>query len=384
MKTCKAVATAVCIAVSCTGLLAGCRTEDDAMYKTYTPSEEAILPLGRTYYADDMRWCAYSGTGAAFTFTGAKAEITIVGDKIAETPDNEANYARIAVCVNEERVVDDQMDQPEKTYTVFPADATQEATVRIVKLSECAMSTIAIKQIAVESETGIRPAQPRPRLIEFVGDSITCGYGVDDEVAEHHFSTATEDVTKAYAYRTAQELEADYSMVSISGYGVLSGYTNNDRLQPHQIVPRYYPKLGFSNGTFGETKPSALKWDFARQPDLVVINLGTNDDSYCQNDAQRQADFAAAYVEFLKTVREKNPQAPILCTLGIMGDRLYPSVEAAAAAYTKETGDTNVSAMKFDVQQQADGYAADWHPTAKTHEKAAARLAEEIRNRYGW
>lgn len=67
-----------------------------------------------------------------------------------------------------------------------------------------------------------------------------------------------------------------------------------------------------------------------------------------------------------------------------MGDRLYPSVEAAVAAYSKETGDSNVSCMKFDVQNQADGYAADWHPTAKTHEKAAARLAEEIRSRYGW
>lgn len=384
MRACKAVATAVCLAVSCTGLLAGCRTEENDMHKTYAPSEEAVLPLGRTYYADDMRWCAYSGTGAAFTFTGTKAEITIAGDQIAEAPDNQANYARIAVYVNEERVVDDQIDQPEKTYTVFQSDAAQEVTVRIVKLSECAMSTIAIKQITVDSQEGIRPAQPQSRLIEFVGDSITCGYGVDDEVAEHHFSTATEDVTKAYAYRTAQTLKADYSMVSISGYGILSGYTVSGKLQPHQIVPRYYPKLGFSNGSFGDKKPASIRWDFARQPDLVVINLGTNDDSYCQTDAQRQADFAAAYVEFLKTVREKNPDAPILCTLGIMGDRLYPSVEAAVAAYSKETGDSNVSCMKFDVQNQADGYAADWHPTAKTHEKAATRLAEEIRSRYGW
>ena len=167
-------------------------------------------------------------------------------------------------------------------------------------------------------------------------------------------------------------------------YAIPANYTDSGKLQPHQIVPRYYPKLGFSNGSFGDKKPASIKWDFARQPDLVVINLGTNDDSYCQTDAQRQADFAAAYVEFLKTVREKNPDAPILCTLGIMGDRLYPSVEAAVAAYSKETGDSNVSCMKFDVQNQADGYAADWHPTAKTHEKAAARLAEEIRSRYGW
>ena len=384
MKTCKAVATAVCIAVSCTGLLAGCRTEDDAMYKTYTPSEEAILPLGRTYYADDMRWCAYSGTGAAFTFTGAKAEITIVGDKIAETPDNEANYARIAVYVNEERVVDDQMDQPEKTYTVFPADATQEATVRIVKLSECAMSTIAIKQIAVESETGIRPAQPRPRLIEFVGDSITCGYGVDDEVAEHHFSTATEDVTKAYAYRTAQELEADYSMVSISGYGVLSGYTNNDRLQPHQIVPRYYPKLGFSNGTFGETKPSALKWDFARQPDLVVINLGTNDDSYCQNEASRQEEYAEEYVRFLKTIRKNNPDAELFCVLGLMGDRLFPYVCKACGTYIIETGDTRVHPLHLPPQDGSIGYVSDYHPLESAHQKAADYLAPEIKKIMCW
>jgi len=143
------------------------------MHKTYTPSEEAVLPLGRTYYADDMRWCAYSGTGAAFTFTGTKAEITIAGDQIAEAPDNQANYARIAVYVNEERVVDDQIDQPEKTYTVFQSDAAQEVTVRIVKLSECAMSTIAIKQITVDSQEGIRPAQPQSRLIEFVGSTAS-------------------------------------------------------------------------------------------------------------------------------------------------------------------------------------------------------------------
>lgn len=49
--------------------------------------------------------------------------------------------------------------------------------------------------------------------MEFIGDSITCGYGVDDPDKEHHFKTATEDVTKAYAYKTALALNADYSMV---------------------------------------------------------------------------------------------------------------------------------------------------------------------------
>ena len=54
------------------------------------------------------------------------------------------------------------------------------------------------------------------RAIEFIGDSITCGYGVDDEVAEHHFATGTEDTTRAYALRTARKLGVDYSLVSLS------------------------------------------------------------------------------------------------------------------------------------------------------------------------
>lgn len=39
--------------------------------------------------------------------------------------------------------------------------------------------------------------------------------------------------------------------------------------------------------------------------------------------------------------------------------------------------------MKFDVQNQADGYAADWHPTEATHEKAAQKLTDEIKSILG-
>ena len=67
-----------------------------------------------------------------------------------------------------------------------------------------------------------------------------------------------------------------------------------------------------------------------------------------------------------------------------MGDRLYPYVEKAAADYTAQTGDTNISTMKFDVQSPDDGYAADWHPTEATHTKASAKLVEKIKEYMGW
>ena len=115
-----------------------------------------------------------------------------------------------------------------------------------------------------------------------------------------------------------------------------------------------------------------------------MINLGTNDSSYTGTDAAKQKEFVAGYTEFLKKVREKNPDAPILCTLGIMGQTLCDAVELAADTYTKETGDTNIRTMRFDMQSEADGVVVDWHPSAVTHQKAADKLTGVIRDWLGW
>ncbi len=94
--------------------------------------------------------------------------------------------------------------------------------------------------------------------------------------------------------------------------------------------------------------------------------------------------FAAAYTEFLKTIRENNPDAKIFCTLGIMGANLYPSIEYAVYNYTEETGDDNIVCVQFENQQSADGLAADYHPTEATHEKASDLLVEAINTEMGW
>ncbi|MGN1340889.1 MAG: SGNH/GDSL hydrolase family protein, partial [Oscillospiraceae bacterium] len=123
------------------------------------------------------------------------------------------------------------------------------------------------------------------------------------------------------------------------------------------------------------------EWDFSQfVPDFVVINLGTNDFSYTGADEERIADYTTSYVDFLKTVRSDNPDAHIICSLGVMGDNLYPAVEEAVSSYTSETGDTNVSAFHFTPHNGSTGYAADWHPTEATHEIAANELVEYIKS----
>lgn len=345
----------------------------------YKATEENVKLLGRTYFDIDRLYCALSGTGFEFTFTGTKCTIAVVGDSNSASEAMADSHARIGIYVNGERVIDDMVDHSEELYTVFESDEPQDVTVTFVKLSESPHSTIAVTDINVTG-TPIQPTPKKDKLIEFIGDSITCGYGADDPDKSHQFSTKTEDVTKAFAYKTAQALDADYSMVSFSGYGIISGYSDGEKKVSQQALPKYYTKLGYSWSPNGLFAPSDILWDFSkRQPEIIVINLGTNDDSYTQNHKDRQEEYSAAYTEFLKKVREKNPDAKIVCAFGIMGDRLFPYIEQAVENYTAETGDGNVSTFKFDVQQAADGYSADWHPSVTTHDKAAAKLAEYLK-----
>lgn len=351
----------------------------------YWITDENVKIIGRTCMEQGILWCGLSGSGIEFRMIGTSVKITFSGDDTTQGNETEGK-ARVGIYVNGERVIDTILEQPEQTFSVFESSESQEITVGVIKLSECAMSVMGIKDIEAETADGIHPTAKKEHAIEFVGDSITCGFGVDLEDPDTPFQTSTEDVTRAYAYKTAQKLNADYSMVSYSGYGVLSGYTDTDIRQEEQLVPNYYEKTGFSYGKpFGTFQMQDTAWDFSKyMPDLVVINLGTNDDSYCKDDEVRRQQFTEKYVEFLKVIRKNNPQATILCIVGLMGERIYPGVENAVSIYTTETAETNVYAMKLTEQIPEDGLVSCSHPTETSHEKAAARVADRIETIMNW
>ncbi|MGN0695516.1 MAG: GDSL-type esterase/lipase family protein [Oscillospiraceae bacterium] len=398
----KMICAALC-ALLCCGMFAGCgdnsapsETVSEAEITETVSEETAAVPspvvltedtvklTGRTELIGDTLWCAFSGTGADFIYTGKGLDITIVGDGAATVGSD--NQARVAVYVNGERVVDEMIDSAEKTFRVAENDDITTSEIQIIKLSETAQSTIGIKPFVLSEGESIAPAEAKPLKIEFIGDSITCGYGVDDEVKEHHFSTSTEDVTKAYAYKTAQLLDADYSMVSISGWGIISGYTSDPaKKADSQQIPLYYGKLGYSYNKFaGTTAPQDIDWDFSRfKSDIIVINLGTNDNSYVKGDKDKRAEFEAAYMDFIGQVRENNPDADIFCVLGIMGAELFNDVGEAALFYSEDNSDDKVHFLQLPTQDGTLGYAADWHPTEATHQVAAEYLAGEIKTALG-
>lgn len=354
----------------------------DLAERSVQASKDYVKVIGRTYVDNDgTRWFTNTASGVEFTYTGIEGSVTLQTSAISD----ESNQARVAIYVNNVLTADVMMDEMEKTVDFLTSDTAKAVTVRIIKLSESPFAPFAIKTIDVTSTADIEPTAQKQYKIEFIGDSITCGYGVDDENVSGGFKTATENGSKTYAYKTAEALGADYSIVSASGFGIISGYTTSE-LNSTQTIPPYYSSLGFSWYPFADGSNSTnLAWDFNEfQPDAVVINLGTNDNSYCGSNESRKAEFVAGYVEFLKDVREKNPNATIFCTLGIMGQELFPQIEEAVAQYTEETGDTNVTSMEFDVQQVSDTICVDWHPSEKTHQKAANALIDYMKYIMNW
>ena len=355
----------------------------------YDVCNENVKLTGRGSFDTDssIYWCSLSGSGFECHFKGKWFHITLVGDRAATVPDNDSNWARYAVYVNGVRTVDSLLDNFSafRTIEVINGDIGEitEADIKFVKLSECAMSNIGICQISCDGE--ISPLPPKKLKLEFIGDSITCGYGVDEYDPEKHFKTATEDFTKGYAYKTAQLLDADARAFSISGWGIVSGFVDSPDEHAHtdQLIPKYYTKLGFSYEKFDDTDglaPQDINWDFSEYvPDLIVVNLGTNDNSWCTGHEDRYLKYTEEYAKFLGTVHSCNPTSKILCVMGIMLDDIFPYVEKAVGIFKEQTGFTDIYTLKFTPHDGKLGYGADYHPSPATHDRAAKLLAEKIR-----
>ncbi len=216
------------------------------------------------------------------------------------------------------------------------------------------------------------------RKIEFIGNSITCGYGSESTDPNEHFSFETENHYIGYAQVATRALDAQAQIVARSGIGVYRNFGGPKEGTPELNMPSQYEYTLYDD--------KSEKWDFGRfAPDVVCINLGTNDLSTQNYDIRR---FKSAYKKFLMTVRGKNPKAKIVLLCGSMlnGKELE---EARAtldevAAEAVKGGDKEVYRFDFTPQDGKLKYGADWHPSLWQHEKMGAELTAYLRTLMNW
>ena len=340
---------------------------------TYAATAENVRLIGRTFEKDGTTWLAQSGSAVEFRVTGRNLSLELVGEYDASNGSGER--LRYAVLVDGEVVVDEMLREQSHVVDVSTKGPLSDAVVEVIHLTEAQWGAVGVHSIMVESDEAapVVPTAGKAMSIGFVGDSITCGYGVESTSYAEPFTTATQNFMKTYAYLAARELDADYDTACYSGYGIVSGWSANGEPNYQMLVPPIYDLVAEGHGQ---------KWDFAAHPrDVVVVNLGTNDSSYTGSIEWRMEEFAQGYTEFLAQIRECNPDALIVCTLGTMSgsEVLYPSLEKAVRDHTQRTGDTRVVCYLSDPIDEADGVGTNGHPNEVSQRKSAKQLVGVIR-----
>ena len=267
----------------------------------------------------------------------------------------------------------------EDAYVIARGLPDAEHTVVLTKRTETFFGTVQLLAVTALSGadggapgTLLSPAAPRARKVEVIGDSITCGYGDEGVGPTCTFSPDTESEASAYGAVAAARLGADHVAIAWSGKGMVRNY---DGLAD-DVMPTLWPR------TLADDAASA--WNFSWIPDVVVINLGTND--FAKGDPGQP--FQAAYAAFLATLRAHYPAAYVVCATSVLlgaADRdkqrayIKSVVDAANAR-----GDAKVSLLDLDAQLPADGYGCDYHPSGVTHVKMSDKLVAHVHALTGW
>lgn len=215
------------------------------------------------------------------------------------------------------------------------------------------------------------------RRIEFIGDSMTCGYGVESENPKDPFTYETENHYYTYAAETARALQAQHLVVARSGIGIYRNY-NGPREGNEDCMPAMYEQTLFMN--------PEERWNHSLfVPDVVCVNLGTNDTSTKGCDKTR---LQRAYRDFVEYLRGIYPKTKIVLLTGSMlnGEGLAIVKEAldAVAAECQSQGDMNIYRFDMSPQTGSLGYGASYHPSRRQHQKMAFELTGYLKDLMKW
>jgi lysophospholipase L1-like esterase len=261
----------------------------------------------------------------------------------------------------------------QQTASVVSGLAAGTHTVELYRQTEGSQGDSQLLAVTVGGGALMTPPAAPARLIEIIGDSISCGYGTLGALADSD-CFPTESHWDTYGAIAARALGAEVNTIAMSGQGAYRNYGGDMT----NTLPMVY--------TRALTNDATPAWDFRAQAQAVIVNLGTNDIS--NNKGDPGTPFVTAYTGLLQTVRSKYPGALIVCIIGpllsgtdlstIQG-HIKAAVDARVAA-----GDRNIEAFNNIAPQTSDKAACQYHPDPAENQIMADQIAAELRSKLGW
>lgn len=316
---------------------------------TVAPSDAAILYSGRVSFS--------SADEVSFDWPGTSIETRFDGTQIGALFNDQQNEYNVYIDGQYYSKLSPKKGQ--SYYELARNLKLQVHSLRISKRTEGNFGTGHFNGFVLENETKLLPPMPRSeRRIEFIGDSITAGYG-NMGPAEHCGSlNYYEDNDQSYAAMLARELKADYRVIAISGRGMVRNYADPQTTSKDPL-PSYY----------GQTlqNDSSRPWDFSSWiPNVVVIGLGHND--FSTNPHPPKELFISKYREFLQLIRTKYPDASAL----MVSREMEPLVSylTEILKLERESGNQKISLKNY----RFTDYGCDGHPNVNGHKKIKETL----------
>lgn len=307
---------------------------------------------GRTYF-DNGLFISWSNSGVSLKFKGNKIEFNFK-DYETEQP----IYVKLYADDNNLRLT------VPKTYSkvVYDFDNDKAHTVKLLRISEDDVPLVleSIKIYGKNPEFLLPPEEKNLKL-EFFGDSITAGYGVLASKDQNAYYTYEQDSTKAYAYMTAEILNAEIRTECISGQGVFKNAIGQTGYQFKRIFDmNIRVKDGYDH----------TQWT----PDVVILNCGTND---VPGGTDKETMYKEG-ISLVEKVRSTYPEAKIIWTYGMMNEFFKDTFKKLVSDINKK-GNKNVYYLPLEkISADKDEVGANGHPNVNASKRVSKKLAKFI------
>jgi len=317
-----------------------------------------IKILGRHTEKEGRLLFDWSGSGIAFNFHGA-GFILSLGEYKADMPayikvsvDGGRHEQRFAVCDGREKIIIEGL--PEKRHRA-----------EIIKITEGASKLAFEKLSLLGSDAALQlPPRSKRRRLEFIGDSITAGYGVLGRRSDPSYATYQQDVTKSYAGLTVQATGAEGRFICISGKGIVCNSQGN---REDVKAGEYYDRADYGGGHCADG------WT----PDAVIVNIGTND---CGGPAGKE-EFALAAEKLIRGIRARYANTQIIWMYGMMNDYYSETLSDLLRRLSAEDGKLHFLHVAGITEAET---GAKGHPNVCGQARAAALLTKKLASVLGW
>lgn len=348
-------------------LLAACLVASSASAKTVKADDDAVRYVGRTLVADDG--------SVSFDWTGTYLETIVSGGKLSARVSEKGNsYYNVFVDGKQTGVV--KTCGNDTVINFVEGMSRKPHTVRLQKRTEGEFGRTTIHEFIVADKGGSlsRVTETPKRHIEIIGNSLTCGYGTEGKDHTEPFKLETENCNLSYSTIIPRFFDADYTLIAHSGRGAVRNYGD-----PQRTSPKGTTMTDRMLQTFDE---DTIRWDFkGYRPDLVIINLGTND--FSTEPHPYKSEFVGAYTRLLRQIRDNYGQIPVICFKpGMLTAPVFSYFEEAARSLNDK--DIYVVEMKDGLLKVGMDYGANWHPNHSGQRKMAMELIPLVSAVTGW